>query len=451
MKSSVLAKIIGGTLIGPDVTLTGVSIDTRTLQAGEAYIAIMGEFKDGHDFIPQAIQAGAVCIVAQRDCPEVSTVIRVNDTTRALQQIAFAHRQQHNLRTVAVTGSCGKTTTRVLLQHILSQAGVTHASRGSFNNHLGVPLTLLQLQPQHEFFVAEIGANHPGEIAALVPLVQPDVAIITNAGPAHLEGFGGTVEHVARAKAEIYDGLSDTGIAVINADDAFAPFWLKRNAHRQKIQFGIHQVADVMAKAIHMDEIGHPRFTLVLPSQTVDVQLSLIGQHNVYNALAAAAGAYALGLSADQIQQGLMSAAPEKHRLIELKTPEGVTIIDDTYNANPLSTEAAIRLLVHRSAAPVLVLGDMRELGENAETLHHQLGQTAKALGVLHLYGYGECAKHAVDAFGRGAFHFHDKNALIETLKRDCVPSQTILVKGSLSMRMGEVVQAMVDPQPLLK
>lgn len=444
MNTSELATIVNGTLHGDAVTVNNISIDTRTLQPGDVYIAIIGEFKDGHDYIPQALQAGACCVISQKALDSDTPYILVSDTLAAFQAIAARHRNQMQVKTVAVTGSCGKTTTRSLLESVLSQAGTTHASKGSYNNHLGVPLTLLELTPAHRYFVAEVGANHVGDIAGLIPLVQPDVAIITNVGPAHLEGFG-TLANIAIAKAEIYDGLSEKGTAIINVDDEFAHLWLNLNKQRHVISFGIKQDADVMADNIKMDDKGLAAFTLILPQTVVDVRLPLIGEHNVYNALAAAAAGYALGLNAEQIKCGLEQAAGVTRRLIEKKTELGAIIIDDTYNANPLSTEAAIKLLVHRSKEPVLVFGDMKEMGEDAQDIHAKIGAKAKALGVTKLYCFGELAKHTAQAFGAGAFHFQDKHALIKALKENLSPQQTVLVKGSNSMKMNEVVEAVLD------
>ena len=443
MTAEQLASIAHGTLYGENVSLSRFSIDTRSIQPGDVYVAIQGEVHDGHQFIPEAIARGAACVMTQHQLDDAIPHIVVADTLKAFQQIAAHHRQQYHPQTIAVTGSCGKTTTRALLASIFSEAGHTHASKGSFNNHIGVPLTLLGLEPDHQYFVAEIGANHMGEIATLVPLVMPDVAIITNVGEAHLEGFG-SLTNTATAKGEIYSTLSAEGTAVINMDDQFAHFWLQLNQGRRIMSFGIKHEADVMAEDIRLSETGCPSFTLVLPQTVISVQLGLIGEHNVSNALAAAAAACALGLSPQQIKNGLEKAAGEQRRLVEKLTPEGAVIIDDSYNANPLSTEAAIRLLVHRAKEPVLVFGDMKEMGDQEVEIHIRLGETARSLGVSRLYCYGELAKQTAVAFGEGAFHFTDKNALIEELRQNLSPQQTVLVKGSNSMKMNEVVTALV-------
>lgn len=443
MNASHIAQIINGTLHGSDVTIKNISIDTRTLLPGDVYVAIKGEYKDGHDYIPQAIEKGAACIITAKTLNISEPFIVVADTLAAFQQLAAAHRNDIDVKTIAVTGSCGKTTTRALLESVFAQAGHTHASKGSLNNHLGVPLTLLALKPEHDYFVAEVGANHMGEIASLIPSIQPDVAIITNVGPAHLEGFG-SLANIAKAKAEIYGGLRNEGTAVINIDDEFAQFWLHMNKNRKVLSFGIKNDADVMADAIEVDERGRPRFTLVLPQSVTDIKLSLFGEHNVYNALAAAAAGYALGLNPLLIKAGLEQAQGETRRLVEKQTPAGITVIDDSYNANPLSTEAAIKFLVHRAKQPVFVFGDMKEMGDDEIDIHLKIGEKARQLGVSKLYCYGDLAKQTAAAFGDGAFHFEDKNALIEELKNNLSPEETVLVKGSNSMKMNEIVEALV-------
>ncbi len=419
------------------------SIDTRTVEAGDVYIALHGETLDGHDFIPQAIERGADCLIVDHDIEVSIPYIKVPDTLKVLQQLAAAHRAQCSAKAVAVTGSCGKTTTRAFLQHVFAQAGATHASVGSFNNHIGVPLTLLKLKPSHQFLISEIGANHKREIAGLVPLVKPDVAIITNVAAAHLEGFGSSLSDVAEAKSEIFQGLSANGTAVINNDDQFANFWHHLNRDRQVLTFGVKHDADVMADNIHFNDAGMAAFTLVLPQTVIDVQLHIIGEHNVHNALAAAAAGYALGLCAAQIKAGLEAATTEQRRLVETKLSSGTVVIDDSYNANPLSTTAAINILARKPGATILVFADMKELGERASLLHEQIGETAKQSGIGQIYCYGELARHAANAFGAGGFYFDSKDALIQQLTSQLTPGQTILVKGSNSMKMNEVVEAL--------
>ena len=419
------------------------SIDTRTLMPGDVYIALRGEAQDGHQFVAQAKERGASSAIVDHAVDVDIPQLIVENTEHALQQLAKQHREQLHPKVIAVTGSCGKTTTRAFLQNVFAEAGVTHASVGSFNNHIGVPLTLLKLEPTHQFLVSEVGANHVGEIANLIPLVQPDVAIITNVGPAHLEGFG-SLDNVAKAKAEIYGGLAADGVAVINNDDAFADYWQTINKDRRVVTFGVNTMADVIADNIQFDERGLASFTLMLPDcDSEEVQLAVIGEHNVSNALAAAAAGYALGLTSAQIKQGLEKAQAVYGRLVEKQLPSGAVVIDDSYNANPLSTSAAIKALAKRAGERILVLGDMRELGPDGAQLHAQIGELANSLGIDAVFCYGDLTRHTVRAFGERGFYFADKAKLIEALKLALKSQQTVLVKGSHSMKMNEVVEAL--------
>ena len=421
------------------------SIDTRTLQSGDVYIALRGETQDGHQFIAQAKERGASMAIVDHAVDVDIPQLVVENTEQALQQLAKHHREQLHPKVIAVTGSCGKTTTRAFLQNVFAEAGVTHASIGSFNNHIGVPLTLLKLEPTHEFLVSEVGANHVGEIANLIPLVQPDVAIITNVGPAHLEGFG-SLDNIAKAKAEIYGGLTADGVAIINNDDVFAEYWRTINNDRRVVTFGINTMADVIADNIHINEQGLASFTLMLPdSDSIDVQLAVIGEHNVSNALAAAAAGYALGLTSTQIKQGLEQAQAVCGRLVEKHLSSGTVVIDDSYNANPLSTSAAIKALAKRAGERILVLGDMRELGSDAAQLHAEVGRLAKSLGIDAVFCYGDLTRHTAEAFGERGFYFSNQAKLIEALKLALKPKQIILVKGSHSMKMNEVVEVLIS------
>lgn len=443
MKLTQAAQILHAEFRGQDAEYSGVSIDTRTLKPGQLYLALRGEKFDGHDFIKNAFQAGAVGAIVSQDVPE-GTTLKVANTRQALAELARFQRQQFPIPIVAVTGSCGKTTTKALLTSVFSQAGKVLSNVSSFNNDIGVPLTLLQLSPEHQYAITEMGANHAGEIAFLTHLVHPDVAIITNAAQAHLEGFG-DLEGVACAKGEIFQGLGPHGVAVINADDAHADFWRQLAGSRRILTFGVDHPADVSARNIQLNELGQARFDLVIGSQTAAVQLQLMGEHNIHNALAAAAAGHALGLSLSAIQAGLNAAAAEKRRLIEQRSPEGAVIIDDSYNANPLSMRAAIQLLAHRSGERILVIGDMRELGENASQLHQQVGTEAKNHGIEQLYCYGDLTRHAATAFGKKAYFFADRNELIQAIKPHLREQVTVLIKGSNSMQMDRVVAALKE------
>ncbi len=444
MKLSQAAQILHAEFRGEDAEFTGVSTDTRTLKPGQLYLALRGEKFDGHHFIKEAAKAGAVgALVSQDELSSIPT-LKVINTRQALADLARFHRQQFTLPIIAVTGSCGKTTTKALLTSVFNQAGKVLSNVSSFNNDIGVPLTLLQLSSEHQYAITEMGANHPGEIAFLTHLVHPEVAIITNAAQAHLEGFG-DLDGVACAKGEIFQGLGPAGFAIINADDFYAGFWKQLAGSRRILTFGINTPADVYAKNIQYNDLGQSQFNLVISGQSVEVQLQLLGYHNVYNALAAAAAGHAQGLSLQQIQKGLNGASPEKRRLIEHLSSEGALIIDDSYNANPLSMRAAIQLLALRSGERILVMGDMRELGENAVQYHQEAGKVAKDHGIEQLYCYGDLSRHAADAFGKKAYFFSDRSQLVQALKPHLNKQVTVLIKGSNSMQMDQVVAALRD------
>ncbi len=331
-----------------------------------------------------------------------------------------------------------------LLARVFSQEAKTLSNNASFNNDIGVPLTLLQLKPEHRYAICEIGANHPGEIAGLTHLVKPDVAIIMNAAAAHLEGFG-DLQGVACAKGEIFQGLNANGVAVINVDDTYAAFWKRQVGDRRVITFGVKNNADVMAKNIQLNAQVQPTFQLVTPEGETQVTMQLIGEHNVMNALAAAAAAYSQGISIDKIKKGLEAAEATNKRLVERKGYAGATIIDDTYNANPLSTAAAIAVLAKRSGDSVFVLGDMVELGDRAEEFHRKLGQQAERIGIQRLYCFGEQSRHAAEAFGENAYHFEDRDELVKSLRDYLNKNVTVLVKGSNSMGMDKIAKALME------
>jgi len=371
------------------VEVTGVSIDTRTLKPGDIYIAIIGEQHDGHKFIAQAIEAGAVAAIISKPCDADVPLIEVQDTTLALGRLAAHHRCAHPVPLIAITGSCGKTTTRALTQSILEEYGSVLATSGNFNNHIGAPLTLLRLADQHQYAVVELGANHHQEIAYLTGLAEPQVAVITNAGPVHLEGFG-DVPGVARAKGEIFSGLSLEGVGILNADSPYYDYWLELLGERGHVSFGIDNIASVSAYDIGFDDGGYTHFVLKTPEGEAAIRLPLLGKHNVYNALAAAAAAQSLGSDLRLIKRGLEKAAPVKKRLAKCFTKERACILDDSYNANPDSLKAAIDVLCATAGdCKVLVLGDMAELGPTAAALHQEVGQYAKAAGIrLHIHTY---------------------------------------------------------------
>jgi len=444
MKYSELAKILNGKLFGNDGEFNSISIDSRAIKKGDCFIAIKGEVFDGHDFIADVANINAAVVVLDRDVDTGIPVIKVKDTRQALKDIASFYRENAHIPVAAITGSCGKTTTRALLENILKQKGDVLASKKSFNNDIGLPLTLIQLKPTHDFLVLEIGTNHPGEIANLTTIAKPTVSVITMVAPVHVEHFG-SVDAIAREKGDIYAGLSGDGIAVINADDPFADAWKKTAKSHHVITFGCAKKSDVMARDIKIALNGKTTFTLVLPNESTEIHLPLLGEHNVMNALAAVAVAYALEIPIDAIKKGLETVQPEYGRLVEKKGFAGAIIIDDSYNANPASVKAAINLITHRSPNTILVLGDMKELGEHAAEMHADVGTFAKSRGLKKLFCYGTMTAETVKAFGKNAQHFDDYETLIQSLKPHLSPEVLVLVKGSRSMKMETVVDAITD------
>ena len=434
------ADAVGAQLQGADAQVQRVNIDSRSAASGDLFVALRGERFDGHAFAAGAASAGAVGILCERQVDQPLAQIVVKDSLEALQAASRAWRQRFTLPLVAVTGSNGKTTTKQMLAAIFASRGAVLATRGNFNNHIGMPLTLLELREQHRTAVIEMGANHPGEIALLTSLAIPDVAVITQAGDAHLDGFGSR-EGVARAKGELIAGLSADGIAVINADDAFAPLWRSLASGRQ-LSFGIEQAADVRATAIRSVAPGS-RFQLEIPGSEAPVALALPGRHNIMNALAAAACAAALGMEADEIAQGLARIEPAQGRVIWKQANKGARVIDDSYNANPTSMLAGLELLAQQSGQRWAVLGGMAELGADSAALHEWCGAKARELKIERLCTLGDSGRYYARGFGAGAEQFDELDALLRALEPDLARDVSVLVKGSRAARMERVVAAL--------
>lgn len=446
MKLSELAAIVQGVLHGDEAVFSRVIIDSRIAQSGDCFFAIKGDVFDGHNFVKE-VEAKGVSVVIVDRVPSLTTpYILVEDTKKALISLAKYYRHAVQIPVVGITGSCGKTTTRAFIENILKHCGHVLASQKSFNNDIGLPLTLFQLTPEHDFAVLEIGTNHPGEIAALTAIAKPTIAVITMIAGVHMEGFG-SLENIAKEKSDIYETAH---IAVINADDPFADLFKKRVQNKKIITFGVNTLADVMAQTVMVQPNGCASFRLVIPAMQIDVPvtLPLLGEHNVGNALAAAALAYGLHIPFEKIQLGLETALPEYGRLNIKQGLLGATIIDDSYNANPTSVKAAIEILITRAENTILVLGDMKELGEMAQDAHADIGRCAKMAGVSQLFCYGDHAKLAAEAFGENAFHFMDQQALIVALKPQLNDKTAVLVKGSNSMKMVNVVNSIIDSHP---
>jgi len=448
-----LAKHLAAHCTHPDITFTGLSIDTRTLSPGNLFVAIVGEQFDGHDFVEEAYKNGAVAALVSRKIDSVIPQIEVTDTLHTLGQISEIWRQRFSLPLIGVTGSNGKTTLKNMIASILrahcdgSEEEVL-ATIGNFNNNIGLPLTLSRLNNKHRFGVIEMGMNHSGEIAYLTALAKPQIAVINNAAESHLEGLK-DVAGVARAKGEIFLGLPQNGIGILNKDDAFFDYWRDLVATHRYLTFGLEHAADVSATPINNNSTTHQLITLQTPSGKVDVNLPLLGKHNVMNALAATAAALALSIDLTAIKTGLENVEPAPGRMNQHLLPNGMRVIDDTYNANPFSLDAAINALSIFSGKKILVLGDMRELGPNAKELHSAAGQKAQAAGIDHLFTLGELSEAATKSFGKNAAHFTDRKNLLAALQPHLVNGSTILVKGSRSMRMEKVVAELVPASKL--
>ena len=443
MTLSAIAMWTGGQLQGADVEVTGVKVDTRQLQPGDLFVAIKGERVDGHDYLAAAAERGAVAALVTHKVEHVLPQVLVQDATLALGDLASAVRAQRNVRAVGITGSNGKTTVKTLVASILSLHGRTHVSAGNHNNELGLPLTVLAMPRDTEFAVFEMGAGKPGDIAYLAAIARPDIGVVTLIAPAHLERMG-SVEGVAHTKGALYEALPADGVAVINADDAFANFFTGLAGARRVLRFGMQQPADVTADVIEQRPDGS-RFVLHTPVGQAEVTLPLPGRHNIANALAAAAVAVALEVPLATIAQGLQQASGVTGRLQRQVMPGGWTLIDDSYNANPSSMAAAIDTLLLATGERWLVLGDMAELGPNARTLHAQVGQHARECGIERLFAIGELGEATVAAFGEHGEHFLDKVTLIAALREQLHSDVTCLVKGSRSAAMEQVVHALKE------
>lgn len=430
-----IAGITKGRLVGEDRLVTGLSTDTRTLQAGEMFIALVGERFDPHELIVagHARSAGALLVEHALDVPGPQIIVR--RTHAALQALANAWREKFSIPVIGITGSNGKTSVKELTREILATQGEVLATRGNLNNHIGVPLTLLALNEKHRYAVIEMGANHAGEIETLAKIANPDVGVVNNIGPAHLEGFG-SLEGVARAKAELYRHMNPRGIAVVNADEPYLPLWREDIGARRQLSFGIRQDADVRGDTLDSHEVR-----VRTPVGEIRTSLQAPGQHALYNALAAAAVCTALEVGLEDIRTGIESAKPVPGRLVRLEGMNGACILDDTYNANPASLSVALDVQAQEPGAHWLVLGDMGELGGESIALHKKAGIMARNSGVTRLMGLGKLAAHAVETFGRHGEHFSGPGDIIELLRRELDDQVCVLVKGSRAMHLEKVIE----------
>ena len=443
---SAIRLATGGRLVGDDRAISGVSTDTRAIGQGQLFVALRGERFDAHDFIGQAVAAGAAALLVsdQASVPAGVPAVVVDDTRLALGKLAAAWRARFTIPVIAVTGSNGKTTTKEMIAAILkAQFGdAVLATRGNLNNDIGLPLTLLALDETHLAAVIEMGMNHPGEIAYLAGLGAPNVALVTNAQRAHLEGMG-DMDEVAREKGSIFTGLAAGGVAVINADDAYADLWRALAGKHRQLSFGIEQVADVHG-ALRQHGL-ETRLTLRTPEGTVELRLAVPGRHNARNAAAAAAACLAAGIPLTAVVTGLEHFSGVKGRLQIRQGRAGALVIDDTYNANPDSVRAAIEVLAATIGRKLLVLGDMGEIGEASGQYHDEIGGYAKSQGIDLLFGLGEACQQAVRNFGEGGRHFTDIEKLIVAVNKELGPEAAVLVKGSRFMKMERVADAIAS------
>ncbi|MBM3350568.1 MAG: UDP-N-acetylmuramoyl-tripeptide--D-alanyl-D-alanine ligase [Betaproteobacteria bacterium] len=427
---------------GADVQFASVGSDSRNITAGQLFVALKGANFDGNLYANEAMEKGAVAVMVSDDAIKARPALVVQDTRLALGVLAHYWRGKFDVPVVAITGSNGKTTTKEMLTAILNATqqgqGKVHATYGNLNNDIGMPLTLLKMHADHRFVVLEMGMNHLGEIDYLTRIARPDVAVINNAGTAHI-GELGSRKNIAKAKGEIFSGLTEQGVAVINVEGEFADYWKSLNPQRKVVTFALRCKADVTARYVERDGVSH--VSLTTPNGTIDFRLNVQGTHNISNALAAASAAYALGVSNTDIAKGLACFAGVYGRLQRKSACNGAVLIDDTYNANPDSMRAAIDVLARQDGKRMLVLGDMGELGLDAATMHADIGIYAKAAGVSTLYCLGELSVEMVRAFGVGATHFDTPEAIAEVVLPQLVPGTTVLVKGSRFMQMERVVK----------
>ncbi len=439
-----ISKALGVPRCEANPRIAQVNTDSRKIIAGDLFIALRGEHFDGAAFVAQAAKDGAVAAVVNvgSEVGDVTIpVLRVADTRLALGQLAAWWRKQFDLPLIAVTGSNGKTSVKEMLAAICTVAAgnkdAVLATQGNLNNDIGMPLTLLRLRKSHRYAVIEMGMNHPGEIDYLTRLATPNVALVNNASGAHLEGLG-TVEAVARAKGEIFAGLSADGVAVLNADDAHAGLWRKLAAPHSIIDFGLDAAAVVCGS--WQPIAAGSQLTISTPAGASHLHLQVPGAHNARNALAATAAALAIGIKLEQIKAGLEAFAGVSGRLQRKRTASGAIVIDDTYNANPASMRAAIAVLAQAEGLRIFVLGDMGELGTDAARFHAEIGAAAANAGIERLYALGTLSANATQAFGAGGQHFDHIEDLLDALDRALGPQTTVLVKGSRFMKMERVV-----------
>ncbi|KAB8195575.1 UDP-N-acetylmuramoyl-tripeptide--D-alanyl-D-alanine ligase [Lysobacter maris] len=448
LQLSDIARMTGGRLSGEDRVIDVVATDTRHLPPGGAvlFVAIRGERFDGHDHVEAAAGGGVIAALVSREIDCALPQVVVADTERALGDLAAAVQRERHNKVIAITGSNGKTSVKALLASIMQRAAATYATPGNRNNEIGLPLAVLEAPEDAAVAIYEMGAGKPGDIAYLTRIAPPDLALVNNVAPAHMERMGSLLG-IADTKAAVYDALPADGVAAINADDAFAPFFAERAHGRRLIRFGLEASAEVGARDIRLHE-GGSRFVLTTPVGEVEVALAMPGRHNVSNALAATALALGAGAELATIAAGLESAQPVAGRLVAHRLSGGAMLIDDSYNANPGSAATAIDTLASLGGEGWLVLGDMREMGADAGSLHAEVGRRARAAGLRRLFALGPLSAEAAAAFGDGGEVFADHDALAAALNTGLAGAAggdvRVLVKGSRGSAMERIVSALL-------
>ena len=439
MRLSEAAIATHGIVIGNDVEFTSVGTDSRAITQGQLFVALKGDHFDGHDYVAQSLAQGAAAALIENN--ENAPAVKVKDARLALGDLAAYWRKKINAPIVAITGSNGKTTVKEMLAAILKVAAGSDskvlATQGNLNNDIGMPLTLLRADSHHSYVVLEMGMNHSGEISYLTNIAKPNFALVNNAGLAHV-GELGSVEAIAQAKGEIFQGLALDGTAIINADDVYSDLWKSLASKYQQITFGLEATADVTASYELNGSTSH--VSLKAPNGEVEFTLPASGLHNVKNALAASTAAIALNVSLQSIAEGLSGFSGAKGRLQQKQGQFDAQVIDDTYNANPASMKAAVDVLSAREGKRFMVMGDMGELGADAGLMHAEIGSYAKQTGIDALFVLGDLSQEAVKAFGSGAQHFENAESLSEAVLNRMDKVTTVLVKGSRFMRMERVV-----------
>lgn len=447
---STIASAVNGQLIGNDLSIDNITTDSRSLNKGDLFLALKGPNFDGHKFVEHAEKSGCLALIVDHQVDSSLPQIIVNDTHKALGQVAAFVKTTVAPKTVAITGSSGKTTVKEMVSAILSRIGNVLATKGNFNNDIGVPLTLLRLEHTHDFAVVELGANHMGEIAYTTGLTQPDVAVINNIAAAHLEGFG-SLCGVARAKGEIFEGLSENGIALYNQDCQFANKWQWRLENKTVRRFSCVSESDCFSSNVVLDDRGCASFTLNTHVGNTFIELTVPGKHNVCNAVAAALIALEFGASLDDIRIGLAEMQPVSGRLNIHQLSPDLRLIDDTYNANVESIKAATELLASYPGKRILILGDMGELGAEARSYHQEVGEHALTCKIDHLLTVGVLSQVTTDTFNQSqktGSHFSSKEALVEALHPLIENEEqqiSILIKGSRSAHMEDVVKKVIS------